>query len=76
MTNPPPSSHYDTIHQDLGLYKTMTRSNPTDQFFEAMKNLKNPSGTSSTMSALAQHRETYMRACKIESYEEDGEVYN
>jgi hypothetical protein len=54
----------------------MTRSNPTDQFFEAMKNLKNPSGTSSTMSALAQHRETYMRACEIESYEEDGEVYN
>jgi hypothetical protein len=28
------------------------------------------------MSALAQHAETYMRASEIESYEEDGEVYN
>jgi hypothetical protein len=28
------------------------------------------------MSAPAQHAETYMRACEIESYEEDGEVYN
>jgi hypothetical protein len=76
MTNPPSSSPYDTIHQDLGLYKTMTRSDPTDQFFEAMKNLKSPPGTSSAMSALAQHAKTYMRACEIESYEEDGEVYN
>jgi hypothetical protein len=28
------------------------------------------------MFAPAQHIETYMRACKIESYEEDGKVYN
>jgi hypothetical protein len=61
---------------DIALYKTKTRLDPTDQFFVAMKNLKSPSGTSSAMSALAQHAETYMRACKIESYEEDGEVYN
>jgi hypothetical protein len=41
-----------------------------------MKNLKSPSRTSSAMSKPAQYAETYMRACKIESYEEDGEVYN
>jgi hypothetical protein len=41
-----------------------------------MKNLKSSPGTSSAMSAPAQHAKTYMRACKIESYEEDGEVYN
>jgi hypothetical protein len=28
------------------------------------------------MSAPAQHTKTYLRACEIESYEEDGEVYN
>jgi hypothetical protein len=54
----------------------MSHSDPTDQFFEAMKNMKSPLGTSSVMSAPAQHVETYMRACEIESYEEDGEVYN
>jgi hypothetical protein len=47
-----------------------------DQFFVAMQNLKSPSGTSSAISAPTQHAETYMRACKIESYEEDGKVYN
>jgi hypothetical protein len=41
-----------------------------------MKNLKSPSRTSSAMFGLAQHAETYMRAWEIESYEEDGEVYN
>jgi hypothetical protein len=76
MTNPPQSSPYDTIHQDLGLYKTTTCSDPTDQFFKAMKNLKSPPGTSSAKSAMAQHAKMYMMACKIESYEEDGEVYN
>jgi hypothetical protein len=76
MTNPPLSSPYDPIHEDLALYNTMTRSDPTDQFFVAMKNLKSPPGTSSAMSGPAQHAETYMRACEIESYEEDGEVYN
>jgi hypothetical protein len=76
MTNPPLSSPYDTIHDDLALYKTMTHLNPTDQFFAAMKNLKSPPGTSFAMSEPAQHAKTYMRACKIESYKEDGEVYN
>jgi hypothetical protein len=47
-----------------------------DQFFAAMKNLNSRPGTSSAMSAPAQHAETYMRAYEIESYEEDGEVYN
>jgi hypothetical protein len=75
-TNPPPSSPYDTIHEGLALYKIETHSNPTDQFFAAMKNLKKPSGTSSIMSGPAQHAGTYIRACEFESYEEDGEVYN
>jgi hypothetical protein len=72
----PSSSPYDTIHEDLALYKTKPHSDPTDQFFAVMRNLKSPMGTSPTMSAPTQHAETYMRACKIESYEEDGEVYN
>jgi hypothetical protein len=75
-TNPPPSSPYDTIHENLSLYKTMTRSDPTDQFFAEMKNLKSQSGTGSIMSGPTQYAETYMRSCEIESYEEDGEVYN
>jgi hypothetical protein len=40
----------------------------------AMRNLKSQVGISSAMSAPAQH--VYKRACEIESYEEDGEVYN
>jgi hypothetical protein len=72
----PSSSPYDTIHEDLALYKTKPHSDPVDQFFATMRNLKSPPGTSSAMSALAQHAETYMRACEIDSYEEDGEVYN
>jgi uncharacterized circularly permuted ATP-grasp superfamily protein len=75
MTNPPSSSPYDTIHEDLALYKTKIHLDPADQFFAAMKNLRSPSGTSYAMSRPAQHAETYMRACEIESYEEDGEVY-
>jgi hypothetical protein len=50
---PPSSSPYDTIHEDLGLYKAMTHSDPTNQFFVVMKNLKSPPGTSSAMSATA-----------------------
>jgi hypothetical protein len=42
----------------------------------AMRNLKSLLGTSSAMSSLAQHVETYLMACEIESYKEDGEVYN
>jgi hypothetical protein len=76
MTNPPSSSPYDTIHEDIAIYKIKTHSDPTDQFFVAMKNLKSLAGTSSTMSGPAQHAEMYMRACEIESYKEDGEVYN
>jgi hypothetical protein len=72
---PPSSSPYDTIHEDLALYKTKPHSDPMDQFFVAMRNLKSPLGTTSEMSTPAQHAETYFRACKIESYEED-EVYN
>jgi hypothetical protein len=82
MTNPPPeqddhppSSPYNTIHQDLDLHKTKTHSEPTNQFFDAMRKLKSPLGTSSAMYALAPSQ-SYMRACKIESYEEDDEVYN
>jgi hypothetical protein len=74
--SPPSSSPYDTIHEDLALYKTKNRLDPTDQFFVAMKNLKSPLETSSAMSGPAQHAEMYMRAYEIESYEEDGEVYN
>jgi hypothetical protein len=73
---PPSSSPYDTIHEDLAQYKIKPHSDPTDQFFAAMRNQKSPLGTSSAMSASAQHAETYLRACEIESYEEDDEVYN
>jgi hypothetical protein len=73
---PPSSSPYDTIHEDLVLYKTKTFLDPTDQFFAAMKNLKSPPRASSAMSGPAQHAKMYMRAREIESYEEDGEVYN
>jgi hypothetical protein len=76
VMSPPLSSPYDRIHEDLPLYKTKTRSDPTDQFFAAIKNLKSPLETSFAMSRPAQHVETYMRAYEIESYEEDGEVYN
>jgi hypothetical protein len=70
------SSLHDTIHEDLGLYKIKPHSNPTDQFFAAMRNLRSPPGTSYIMSTPAQHADTYMRAYRIESYEVDGEVYN
>jgi hypothetical protein len=73
---PPSSSPYDTIHDDLSLYKIKTRSDPSYQFFMVMKNLKSPPGTGSSMAGLAQHAETYMKSCKIESYEEDGKFYN
>jgi hypothetical protein len=74
---PPLSSFpYDTIHEDLAFYKTKPCSDPMDQFFATMRNLKSLSGTTSAISALAQHAEMYMRACKIESYKEHGEVYN
>jgi hypothetical protein len=33
----PLSSPYNTIHQELGLYKPSTHSDPTNKFFEVMK---------------------------------------
>jgi hypothetical protein len=39
---PPSSSPHDTIHKELGLYKTKPHSDPTDQFFATMRNLKSP----------------------------------
>ena len=74
--NPPPEqdhppSPYNTIHQELALYKPNTRSDPTNKFFEAMKNPKRPA-----MSAPEERAQSYTRASEIESYEEDGEVYN
>jgi hypothetical protein len=52
---PPSSSPYDTIHEDRALYKTKPHSDSTDQFFAQMRNLKSPLGTTSEMSAPAQH---------------------
>jgi hypothetical protein len=49
---PPLLSPYDTIHEDLALYKTKTHSDPTDQFFSTMKNLKSLLGTTSAISRL------------------------
>jgi hypothetical protein len=72
----PSSSPYDTIHVDLALYKTKPRSDPTDQFLATMRNLNSLTETSSAMSTPTQHAETNMRACEIESYKKDGEVYN
>jgi hypothetical protein len=51
-TNPTSSSPYDTIHEDLALYKTKTHSDRMDQFFATMKNLKSLSETSSAISRL------------------------
>jgi hypothetical protein len=78
MQGMPPSSSspYVTIHEDLALYKIKHHLDPMDHFFAAMRNLKSPLETSSIISTPVQHAETYMRACEIESYEEDGEVYN
>jgi hypothetical protein len=33
----PPPSPYKTIHQDLGLYEPITRSDLTEKFFEGIK---------------------------------------
>jgi hypothetical protein len=76
-TNPPleqdlpPPSPYKTIHQDLGLYEPITRSDPTEKFFEGIKKQK-----MSTISAPAQHSKSYLTALEIGSYEEDGEFYD
>jgi hypothetical protein len=45
----PPSSPYNTIHQELGLYNPNSCSDPTNKFFEVMKKQK-----MSAMSTLTQ----------------------
>jgi hypothetical protein len=52
-----PSSSYNTIHRELGLYK------PNKQKMSAM-------------SAPAQQAKSYPTSSEIDSYEEDGEVYD
>jgi hypothetical protein len=67
----PQLSPYNTVHLELGLYNPSTCSNPTNKFFEVMKNQK-----MSTLSALTQHAKSYLTAAEIGSYEEHGEVYD
>jgi hypothetical protein len=67
----PPSSPYNTIHQELDLYNPSTHSDPTNKFFEVMKKQK-----MSTLSAPAQQAKSFLTAAEIGSYEEDGEVYD
>jgi hypothetical protein len=67
----PPSSPYNTIHQELELYNPCTHSDPTNKLFEVMKKQK-----MSTLSAPAQQAKSFLTAAEIDSYEEDGEVYD
>jgi hypothetical protein len=67
----PPSSPYNTIHQQLDMYNPSTHSDPTNKFFEVMKKQK-----MSTLSAPAQQAKSFLTAAEIGSYEEDGEVYD
>jgi hypothetical protein len=67
----PPSSPYNTIHHELGLYKPNNHSDPMNKFFEVMKKQK-----VSAMSASAQQAKSYPMTSEIDSYEEDCEVYN
>jgi hypothetical protein len=60
----PPSSPYNTIQQELGLYNPSTRSDPTNKFIEVMKKQK-----MSTLSALAQQAKPYFTTAEIGSYE-------
>jgi hypothetical protein len=53
------------------MYNSSTCSDPTNKFFEVMKKQK-----MSTLFAPAQQARSYLRAAKIGSYEEDGEVYD
>jgi hypothetical protein len=70
-TTLPPSSLYNTMHQELGLYNPNTHSDPRNKFFEVMKRQK-----MSAMSAPAQQAKSCPTTSKIDSYKEDGEVYN
>jgi hypothetical protein len=67
----PPSSPYNTIHQELGMYNPSTRSDPTKKFFEVMKKQE-----MSTLYAPAQQAKSYLTTVEIGLYEEDGEVYD
>jgi hypothetical protein len=67
----PPSSPYNTIHQELGMYNSSTRLDPTNKFFEVMKKQK-----MSTLSAPAQQAKSYLMTAEIGSYEEDDKVYD
>jgi hypothetical protein len=67
----PPSSPYNTIHQELDLYNPSTRSDPTNKLFEVMKKQK-----MSTLSAPVQQAKSFLMAAEIGSYEQDGEVYD
>jgi hypothetical protein len=67
----PPSSPYNTIYHELGLYKTNNHSEPTNKFFEVMKKQK-----MSAMSASTQQAKSYPTTSEIDSYEEDDKVYN
>jgi hypothetical protein len=65
------SSSYNTIHQELGLYKPKTRSDAMNKFFEVLKKQK-----MSAIDVPAQQTKSYPTASEIDSYEEDGEVYD
>jgi hypothetical protein len=67
----PPSSPYNTIHQELDLYNPSTHSDPMNKFFEVMKKQK-----MSTLSAPTQQAKSFLMAAEIGSYEEDDEVYD
>jgi hypothetical protein len=67
----PPSSPYNTIHQELDLYNLSTHSDPMNKFFEVMKKQK-----MSTLSAPTQQAKSYLTTAEIGSYEEDCEVYD
>jgi hypothetical protein len=56
----PPSSPYNTIHQELDLYNPCTRLDPTNKFFEVMKKQK-----MYTLSAPAQHAKSFLTAAEI-----------
>jgi hypothetical protein len=60
----PPSSPYNTIHQELDMYNPSTRSDLMNKFFEVMKKQK-----MSTLSRLAQHAKSYLTVAEIGSYE-------
>jgi hypothetical protein len=67
----PLSSPYNIIHQELDLYNSSTRSDPTNKFFKVIKKQK-----MSTLSAPVQQVKSFLMAAEISSYEEDGEVYD